>query len=81
MFQTVGCVMSLLLISPKLSAIMLVIIPTIVTGGTLLGGILRRLSREAQDQVRIFCLNDYSEEVLLEISLSCFGLLPMNAHA
>lgn len=49
--QTVGCVASLLLISPKLSGVMLIIIPTVIGGGTLLGSILRKLSREAQEQV------------------------------
>ncbi|KAK7476898.1 hypothetical protein BaRGS_00031837 [Batillaria attramentaria] len=49
--QTIGCVASLLVISPKLSGVMLVIIPTVIAGGSLLGGVLRKLSREAQEQV------------------------------
>ncbi|XP_076450266.1 mitochondrial potassium channel ATP-binding subunit-like [Babylonia areolata] len=48
--QSVGCAVSLFLLSPKLSA-MLVFIPGIILGGTLFGSILRKLSREAQDQV------------------------------
>ena len=49
--QTIGCVTSLLLISPKLSGVMLIIIPTVIGGGTLLGSVLRKFSREAQEQV------------------------------
>lgn len=49
--QTIGCVTSLILISPKLSGVMLIILPTIIGGGTILGGALRTFSRKAQDQV------------------------------
>ncbi|XP_070200308.1 mitochondrial potassium channel ATP-binding subunit-like [Littorina saxatilis] len=49
--QTIGCVTSLLLISPKLSSVMLLIIPLVIAGGTILGSMLRKFSREAQDQV------------------------------
>lgn len=49
--QTIGCVASLLLISPKLSGIMLIIIPAVIAGGSVLGGVLRNFSRLAQEQV------------------------------
>lgn len=48
--QTIGCVVSLYVISPKLTAMMMAILPVII-GGTLFGSLLRRLSRAAQAQV------------------------------
>ncbi|KAL8614380.1 ATP-binding cassette, sub-B (MDR TAP), member 8 [Nucella lapillus] len=48
--QSIGCAVSLFVLSPKLSAL-LVFIPVIICGGTVFGGILRKLSRKAQDQV------------------------------
>ncbi|XP_071104467.1 mitochondrial potassium channel ATP-binding subunit-like [Haliotis cracherodii] len=49
--QTVGCVASLLMISPKLTGIMLIVVPAIISAGTALGSNLRTLSRKAQEQV------------------------------
>lgn len=49
--QTVGCVVSLYVISPKLTGMMMVILPVVIIGGTLFGSLLRRLSRAAQAQV------------------------------
>ncbi|XP_067654828.1 mitochondrial potassium channel ATP-binding subunit-like [Haliotis asinina] len=49
--QTVGCVASLLMISPKLTGIMLIVVPAIISAGTALGSNLRSLSRKAQQQV------------------------------
>lgn len=48
--QTVGCVVSLYVISPKLTGVMMVILPVVIIGGTLFGSLLRRLSKAAQEQ-------------------------------
>ncbi|XP_022255918.1 ATP-binding cassette sub-family B member 8, mitochondrial-like isoform X2 [Limulus polyphemus] len=48
--QTAGCVISLYLISPKMTAIMLVAVPAIILTGTTLGAILRKVSKLAQEQ-------------------------------
>ncbi|XP_067109241.1 mitochondrial potassium channel ATP-binding subunit [Osmerus mordax] len=49
--QTVGCFVSLYVISPKLTGMMVVVLPCLVGAGALVGSFLRRLSRMAQDQV------------------------------
>lgn len=49
--QTIGCVVSLYVISPKLTAMMVMVLPVIIIGGTLFGSMLRRLSKAAQAQV------------------------------
>ncbi|XP_067148342.1 mitochondrial potassium channel ATP-binding subunit, partial [Apteryx mantelli] len=49
--QTVGCFVSLYLLSPKLTGLLLVAMPTLVGAGALIGSFLRRLSRQAQEQV------------------------------
>ncbi|MBN3298930.1 ABCB8 protein, partial [Amia calva] len=49
--QTVGCFVSLYLISPKLTGATLVLMPCLVGAGALIGSFLRRLSRRAQEQV------------------------------
>lgn len=49
--QTIGCVASLFSISPKLTLVMLGVIPLVIIGGTLLGAMLRKLSRDAQEQI------------------------------
>ncbi|CAL1579470.1 unnamed protein product [Knipowitschia caucasica] len=49
--QTVGCFISLYLISPKLTGLTVVVLPCLVGGGALIGSLLRKLSRAAQEQV------------------------------
>eukprot|EP00794_Sanderia_malayensis_P016856 gene16856-18555_t len=49
--QTIGSVGMLYLVSPKLTSIMLLMVPGIVLVGSILGSVLRRLSRRAQEQV------------------------------
>lgn len=49
--QTVGCFVSLYVISPKLTGMMVVVLPCLVGAGALIGSFLRRVSRLAQDQV------------------------------
>ncbi|XP_050408183.1 mitochondrial potassium channel ATP-binding subunit [Patella vulgata] len=49
--QTIGCVATLLLISVKLTGIMLAVVPAIIIGGSLIGSTLRKLSKDAQTQV------------------------------
>lgn len=49
--QTAGCLVSIYLISPKLTGLILVVLPTLVAAGALIGSVLRRLSRKAQEQV------------------------------
>ncbi len=52
--QTVGCGIVLYSISPRLTLAMLVVIPSIISVGTLLGSMLRKLSKKAQAQVKHF---------------------------
>ncbi|CAM5095317.1 unnamed protein product [Eretmochelys imbricata] len=49
--QTVGCFASLYLLSPKLTGLLLVVMPSLVGAGALIGSVLRSLSRQAQEQV------------------------------
>ncbi|XP_028282992.1 mitochondrial potassium channel ATP-binding subunit [Parambassis ranga] len=49
--QTVGCFVSLYIISPKLTGLTVVVLPCLVGAGALLGSFLRKLSRLAQEQV------------------------------
>ncbi|XP_054625037.1 mitochondrial potassium channel ATP-binding subunit [Dunckerocampus dactyliophorus] len=49
--QTVGCFVSLYVISPKLTGLTVVVLPCLVGAGALIGSFLRRLSRLAQEQV------------------------------
>uniref|UniRef100_A0A670KB86 Mitochondrial potassium channel ATP-binding subunit n=1 Tax=Podarcis muralis TaxID=64176 RepID=A0A670KB86_PODMU len=49
--QTVGCFVTLYLISPKLTGMLVVVMPILVGAGAYIGGSLRRLSRKAQEQV------------------------------
>ncbi|XP_030051440.1 mitochondrial potassium channel ATP-binding subunit [Microcaecilia unicolor] len=49
--QIAGCFISLYLISPRLTGLLVVVMPTLVGGGALIGSLLRRLSRHAQEQV------------------------------
>lgn len=49
--QTVGCFVSLYMISPKLTGLLVVVMPFLVGIGAFLGASLRRLSRKAQEQV------------------------------
>uniref|UniRef100_A0A3P8VSS9 Mitochondrial potassium channel ATP-binding subunit n=1 Tax=Cynoglossus semilaevis TaxID=244447 RepID=A0A3P8VSS9_CYNSE len=49
--QTVGCFVSLYIMSPKLTGLTVVVLPCLVGAGALIGTFLRRLSRLAQEQV------------------------------
>lgn len=49
--QTVGCFVSLYVISPKLTGLTVVVLPCLVGAGAVIGSFLRRLSRKAQEQV------------------------------
>lgn len=49
--QTVGCFVSLYVISPKLTGLTVVVLPCLVGAGALIGSFLRKLSRMAQEQV------------------------------
>ncbi|XP_052743697.1 mitochondrial potassium channel ATP-binding subunit [Bicyclus anynana] len=49
--QVVGSAVSLLVISPHLTGLTLVCVPSVVIGGTFIGSLLRKLSREAQAQI------------------------------
>nr|ASS36018.1 ABCB8 [Samia ricini] len=51
MTQVVGSAVSLLVISPHLTGLTLICVPSVVIGGTFIGSLLRKLSREAQTQV------------------------------
>ncbi|XP_014915209.1 mitochondrial potassium channel ATP-binding subunit [Poecilia latipinna] len=49
--QTVGCFVSLYIISPKLTGLTVVVLPCLVGAGAIIGSFLRKLSRLAQEQV------------------------------
>ncbi|XP_063830844.1 mitochondrial potassium channel ATP-binding subunit [Ostrinia nubilalis] len=49
--QVIGSAVSLLVISPQLTTLTLVCVPSVVIGGTFIGSLLRKLSREAQSQI------------------------------
>ncbi|XP_039561720.1 mitochondrial potassium channel ATP-binding subunit-like [Passer montanus] len=49
--QTAGCFVSLYLLSPRLTALLLVALPALVGAGAFIGAFLRSLSRQAQEQV------------------------------
>ncbi|NWZ97128.1 ABCB8 protein, partial [Nesospiza acunhae] len=49
--QTAGCFVSLYLLSPKLTGLLLVALPALVGAGAFIGAFLRGLSRQAQEQV------------------------------
>uniref|UniRef100_A0A8C8BLJ2 Mitochondrial potassium channel ATP-binding subunit n=1 Tax=Otus sunia TaxID=257818 RepID=A0A8C8BLJ2_9STRI len=49
--QTLGCFVSLYLLSPKLTGLLLVVLPVLVGTGALIGTVLRSFSRRAQEQV------------------------------
>ncbi|XP_034090445.1 mitochondrial potassium channel ATP-binding subunit [Gymnodraco acuticeps] len=49
--QTVGCFVSLYIISPKLTGLTVVVLPCLVGAGAIFGSFLRKLSRLAQEQV------------------------------
>ncbi|XP_042894585.1 mitochondrial potassium channel ATP-binding subunit isoform X2 [Parasteatoda tepidariorum] len=49
--QTTGCIVSLYLISPKMTALMVGVVPVIVVAGTFIGRILRKMSKQAQSQI------------------------------
>ncbi|XP_013421119.1 ATP-binding cassette sub-family B member 8, mitochondrial [Lingula anatina] len=49
--QTIGCIVSLYLLSPKLTLLMVVVVPSLVAGGALIGSGLRKLSKAAQAQI------------------------------
>lgn len=49
--QTAGCVVSLYIISPKMTAIMVAVVPMIVMTGAFIGQILRKMSKQAQSQI------------------------------
>ncbi|CAH2089794.1 unnamed protein product [Euphydryas editha] len=49
--QVVGSAVSLLVISPHLTGLTLLCVPSVVIGGTFIGSLLRKLSREAQAQI------------------------------
>jgi len=49
--QTVGCAVSLYLISPQMTGLMLVVVPVVIVSGTCIGSFLRGLSKAAQAQV------------------------------
>ena len=51
--QTVGCVGSLFFISPQMTAVVGVSLPLMIAVGSVLGHVLRRWSRDAQEQVGV----------------------------
>lgn len=63
--QTVGSAMALYTISPRLTNIMMIVVPGVIAAGALLGSLLRRMSKMAQAQVAI--ANAVAEEAVANI--------------
>ncbi|XP_077300096.1 mitochondrial potassium channel ATP-binding subunit [Arctopsyche grandis] len=63
--QVIGSAGSLLVISPQLTGLTMLCIPSVVIGGSFIGGLLRKLSREAQEQIEKTTL--VAEEALSNI--------------
>ncbi|XP_041379810.1 LOW QUALITY PROTEIN: mitochondrial potassium channel ATP-binding subunit-like [Gigantopelta aegis] len=51
--QTIGCTISLFIISPQMTALVGVVVPVMIIIGTIIGSGLRQWSREAQSQVAL----------------------------
>ena len=51
--QILGCVTSLFFISPQMTGVVGVALPVMVAVGTVVGSVLRRWSRRAQEQIAI----------------------------
>ncbi|XP_054975517.1 mitochondrial potassium channel ATP-binding subunit [Sorex araneus] len=49
--QVLGCLVSLSLLSPRLTLLLMVATPALMGAGTLMGSALRRLSRQSQEQI------------------------------
>lgn len=49
--QTVGCVISLYFISPKMTALLVFVLPTVIGAGTIVATFLRKLSKLSQEQI------------------------------
>lgn len=49
--QVVGCLVSLSLLSPRLTLLLMVAMPALMGAGTLMGSALRKLSRQCQEQI------------------------------
>ena len=71
--QVIGCVVSLFLMSPKLTGVMCVVIPTIIGFGTFLGSMLRKLSRKAQAQVK-----QHVYKIIKQFTISLCGMEQFN---
>ena len=54
--QTLGCVISLYLISPQMTALVGVALPVMIAVGTTFGAVLRQWSRRAQEQASSLCV-------------------------
>lgn len=52
--QVGGCLVSLSMLSPRLTLLLMVATPTLMGVGTLMGSALRKLSRQCQEQVPAF---------------------------
>lgn len=60
--QTIGCVGTMYSVSPKLTGLMVTVVPAIIGTGTVMGSGLRKMSKEAQNQVGgviLFKVDDY----------------------
>ena len=51
--QTVGCFVALYLISPQMAGLVGVTLPIMIGIGSVIGSVLRRWSRQAQEQVQV----------------------------
>lgn len=68
--QVAGCLVSLSMLSPRLTLLLMVATPTLMGVGTLMGSALRKLSRQCQEQVPAFL------PVLLTCPISLCSAIP-----
>jgi len=80
--QIVGCVVSLYFISPQMTVVVSVCLPGVIFVGSLIGVVLRRWSREAQEQVyKIFTIIAGACYILpLQIIMLCGHLRDISLH-
>jgi hypothetical protein len=67
LFKIIGCAASIMFISPQMTVVMMLVMPSIVVVGTVFGSVLRKFSREAQIQVQLYSYftNQYLKELLM----------------
>ena len=67
--QTIGCVTSLFFISPQMTGTVGVALPVMIAVGTLFGSVLRKWSRQSQEQVQHVTVGECDVHAYLILTL------------